>query len=191
MIYLIGGVPRSGKSTLTRHIRYKTGASFFSLDHLMRGLLRGLPSVDFGVENDRNDQEKAAKMWPVTSHMLDGMREHGLTDYIVEGVILLPKHIRQLQDAYPDVFRGCCLGYPHADIEEMTRSIRANTSTDNWMQNASDEFIEGILSNGIAQSRDIQAQCEIENVRFFDASHNFERVIEQASVYLLSSEGSV
>ncbi|NBX86249.1 MAG: hypothetical protein EBQ80_03270 [Proteobacteria bacterium] len=154
----------------------------------MRGLLRGLPHVDFGVEHDGNDQEKAEKMWPVLRQICEGMVEHKIADYVLEGVILLPKHVRELEADFPEIFRGCFLGYSTIDLSQLIARIRSDQSGDNWLRNFSEKDITNIFERGVQESVSLQRQCDEMNVRFFDVAHEFDGTLLTAKEYLIGSK---
>ena len=63
MLYLVGGSPRAGKSTIARKFLSQTGVPYFGLDYLKMGLARGLP--EYGVDLNNDDRITAQKLWPV------------------------------------------------------------------------------------------------------------------------------
>jgi adenylate kinase family enzyme len=48
MLYLLGGSPRAGKSTMAKKFLSETGVPYFGLDYLKMGIARGKP--EYGVD---------------------------------------------------------------------------------------------------------------------------------------------
>ena len=110
MIYLIGGAPRVGKSTLCQQISSKMRIGWVSTDLLME-VLRS-KTVE-GIKNEWKASPEVIKavaewsfpyierfIWGVNS-MADG--------YIIEGVDFLPEQVAQLSKQYQlrSIFLGC------------------------------------------------------------------------------------
>ena len=93
MLYLVGGSPRAGKSTIARKFLSQTGVPYFGLDYLKMGLARGLP--EYGVDPNNDDRITAQKLWPVVKGMAMTYVENK-EDCLLEGVYLLPEYAAEL-----------------------------------------------------------------------------------------------
>ncbi len=200
MLYIIGGVTRSGKSYLTREMVRKHASkthqiSFFNLDHLMLGLIRGIE--DFGCEGETHDREKAHLMWPVVKEILDGIiRDDGITDkfetknpvdYIIDGVIITPEQFSQLRQEFPNHVKACWIGYPTADRDEKYTAIQTHKYLPgDWLSHESEERIYGVIDYGIKFSQELQQECAEHDIAFFDNSHDFVGTLLGAETYLLA-----
>lgn len=77
----------------------KIGIPYFSLDVLMMGFANGLP--DYEINPEDPEFRNAGKMWSVLRSMLINMIETD-TEHIVEGYIILPEHVNEIQNLFPD-----------------------------------------------------------------------------------------
>lgn len=205
MLYIIGGVTRSGKSYLTRSLVKKYSnpnhqISFFNLDHIMMGLIKGVK--DFGCEGETHDREKAKHMWPVVREIIEGIiRDDGITDqseiqkptpnpvdYIIEGVIITPAQCAQIRDKFPDHIKACWIGYPTANRDKKYKAIHANKDLPgDWLSHEDDERIYGVIDYGIQFSKELQQECAEHDIPFFDNSHDFEGTLMEAERFLVKS----
>lgn len=116
MIYLIGGAPRAGKSTLGQSIAAMQQVSWISTD-LLIDLLR-LKNED-GVKANWNaapEAISAAAEWffPYLERFVWGVSSLA-ESYLIEGVDFLPAHVAQLAARYP--FRVVFLGRSQMTLE--------------------------------------------------------------------------
>ena len=121
MLYLLGGSPRAGKSTIGRKFTSETGIPYFGLDYLKMGIARGWP--ESGVDPNGGDLKIAKKIWPVVKGMAMTLVEEG-EDCLLEGTYLLPEYVVELQQMYKDKIRACFIGYTEIDTWEKVRQIR-------------------------------------------------------------------
>lgn len=114
MIYLIGGPPRSGKSTLAHKLSRKLRCPEISVDWLRSVVLPYLNDQDkVAIENilfqgedgkaTHTDVDEAAVLWPaVKSFVEDKARWQG--DFVIDGIHLLPKYLHTInEDKKPNV----------------------------------------------------------------------------------------
>ena len=99
MLFIVGGAARSGKSIIAREYLRRTGTPYFSLDFLVMGLAAGAPRL--GVRPECPSRANAEKLGPVLKAIGRNVVEAGV-DYLFEGDTILPAHVRDLADAYPD-----------------------------------------------------------------------------------------
>ena len=110
MIYMIGGAPRVGKTTLTHELSRKQQIGWVSTDALVQLL--------YGQDRPENQQkwdatpdtirETAAWFYPSLERFIWSISS--LTDdYVIEGVSFLPAQVAKLAESYPirAVFLGC------------------------------------------------------------------------------------
>src|SRR5437773_9488072 len=110
MIYVIGGVPRAGKSLLGQRLCTTLKVGWVSTDLLME-LLRVQNAVGRKVKWDAAPEGITANaewFFPYLERFIWGVSE--LADnYVIEGVDFLPAQVAQLSTQYPirTVFLGC------------------------------------------------------------------------------------
>lgn len=108
MIFLIGGIAKSGKSFVARRMTVQTGIPHFSTDYLMMSLSRGNPGL--GVDPEASDEVVSRVLEPYLDGMVQTMAENGI-DYILEGVHLTPEAATRWESRFPGKIRSVFLGY--------------------------------------------------------------------------------
>ena len=195
MLFIVGGVNRSGKSTLAYHLNKKHGLPFFSLDHLMHGLLNG--QSDIQCEGRTHDREKATVMWPIVKELiLNKLKINYITDkdekdtpvhYLMEGVIIRPEHCAELTKLYPNHIKTCWLGYTDIDEKVKYHNIKTfNHLPNDWLSKENDERIYGVIEASKKYSLELKKECQKFDIHFFDTGSNFEQVLGQVERYLYS-----
>jgi len=141
MIYLLGGPPRVGKSVLSRTITKKHGINVVSTDSLGAVLENVLdPELEPGL---------------FIVNKFNGMSVEDRMNLMVEGVAVLPELVSQLRNvAYRAVFVGN-QGNDHK--ENIKKSAKENDH--DWMQDASDEYIEAFAMFVAEMSRYIEKEA--------------------------------
>lgn len=171
MLYVIGGVARTGKSIIAHRFMQDTGTPYLSLDILMMGLYRGFPEHDITPEDP--DFQNADKMWPVVRNMCRNIAETGV-EYLLEGVSIHPEHIHELYTNYSPDVKACFLGYPNTSAKDKLRSIREYSDyPNNWSTGYSDKELLDFIENQIKHSRYLQEECLKYDIHFFDQSEDF------------------
>ncbi len=113
MIYIISGVAKSGKTTVSQWLLKTHQISVFSTDFLMMALTRGNPT---GAVNEKDDDKVVAQaMEPFLEAMIETMI-HNQIDYIIEGVHFNPDFAARLLRIYPHSIRLIYLGYADATL---------------------------------------------------------------------------
>jgi len=182
MLYLIGGPGRSGKTTLALRLLKHSGIAYFSLDYLMMGIYRAHPET--GVNPNRPEAEVAPLLWPAARGVIRAMAENG-EEYCVEGFCLGAEQIAEMRAMFPEVIRGCCLGYCSADPAEKLRLERTHPTTNPWPM---DRDITDALAEFALQreaSIRLRKDCTVQGVEFFDTGDGFEEMINAAAEYLV------
>lgn len=183
MLYIISGASRSGKTLLAEKILAEQGINYLSLDWLIMGFTNGLPAL--GIHHMLFPDEIAERSWSFFKAMLESML-YIEENCVVEGEAILPELIVELKEQYPDQVRVCFVGYTDISIEEKVRNIKkyGGGKTD-WLIDKSDEYIEDHVNNMIAHSKKIQQSCQENNIKYFDTSKSFLRIIEKTMQYML------
>lgn len=172
MIYLIGGSPRAGKSTLSRMISKELGCSFIALDIISKGLIETFkvftPEFNYlqlfrdrglYLESGRNrnlylnykpevmleaHKTEATGSWPLLRVWIERqIKFYPNLDLVFEGYQLLPELVSELVETYPDQIKYTFL------IQTDQQAIRENISNDfspgNWANQP--EYTEQIKDN--------------------------------------------
>jgi 2-phosphoglycerate kinase len=160
MIYLIGGSPRAGKSTLSKALGGRLGCTFVSVDTLNYGILMTLkefvPEFDalemyqdhklfWESGRDRNrlylehtsadvlaaHKAEARASWPFLKAWIERqIKFFPNLNLILEGYQLTPELIQELLAKHPNQIKYCLL--VQTNPETILRSIQADSSPGNW-----------------------------------------------------------
>lgn len=183
MLYLVGGVSRSGKTRIARKILADRQVPYLSLDWLMMGFNDGIP--EYGIHHLLWPDDIARKMSPFLQGMIDCMLAD-VTDYVIEGEAMLPEFVAGLIAKHPDKVRAAFLGYTEIDLDDKVSLIKRYSDGDNdWLAGKSDEYIRDHVGNMIGYSRMIKEECEKHGVPYFDTSGDFRAATEAATDFLV------
>lgn len=181
MLYIIGGAARSGKSTLAKRLNQELKIPYFSIDHVLISLEKGIPEL--GITHEQKTLERSPKMWLILKPMLINIYE-AEPEYLVDGDMLLPKYIGELANEIEHI-KVCYLGYVHVNPEEKLQSIRKYKGPNNWTKDLSDKKILELVERGIELSSYLEKEALEYGFRYFDTSSNFTDVIDKAFNYLV------
>lgn len=188
MLYLVGGAPRAGKSTLAREFLAATGVPHFGIDYLKMGIARGLP--EYGVDPNNDDLITARQLWPVVRGMAMTYVENE-EDCLLEGAYLLPEYVAELQETLNGQIRACFVGFAEVDTMLKVRQMRdhaAQTGHGDWTSDEDDEAMEHVefLKEFSSYVRDA---CSEHGLRYFETSTDHWKSIRAAVQYLSERKG--
>jgi 2-phosphoglycerate kinase len=175
MIYIIGGVARSGKSTVSRYISAKSGMPYFPMDILMSSIIDlGNPfSIDYKADSNLT----AHKMWPLTRSIVENIRAYK-TDYIFEGISFWPDLLHSL--SFKDEIRACFIGIAAADANEKVKQLRKSQNEPNsWQNEFSDEELLGQVRNIIRISEILKNDCYRYGFEYFESGNDKGELCEE------------
>ena len=202
MIYLIGGPPRCGKTTLARALSKKLDISYIPADYLMSVISPYIPQEEIKERlprwyarmkteksNDRLYSEysldeivafytkEAETYWPgIKNFILYAL--HDNHDFIIEGAQLRPDLVRSLMnEENAHSFRTAFL---YKSGEKIVEGLKANTEQKDWTKNdTSEETYDKIAQMIELFGEQVKAQCTKHNLSAYDVSDNFHMQIEQ------------
>ena len=181
MIYLLGGAPRAGKSTIARKFLSETGIPFFDLDYLMMGLANGFP--EYGINPNDPELTVGEKLWPIVNSMVIAMIENKF-DYLIEGAQIHPSHAWELYNEYKGCLRVSFIGFANIDTMEKLRQIRSFRGKYNdWLKGLSDHEIVKTIERLKKLSDYLQKECDKYGLKYFDSSNDFEKTVDTVVDY--------
>ena len=205
MIYLLGGPPRVGKSTISRTITEKHGINVVSTDSLGAVLENVLnPEAEPGlfivsrlnemtvddrinlmvkntIERINYQIEENRAVWKAVTPFIQREKEEG-RDVMVEGVAILPELVSQLEDVTCRVVFIGNQGSKHK--ENIRKSAKENAH--DWMQNASDEYIDAFATFVVEMSSYIEKEARKYNYEYVEMSNSpFNDAVEKVVGSLL------
>jgi len=75
MLYMIGGAPRSGKTTLARRMLAEDGLPYFSIDTLIASLARAEPELGMQVSDPA--LKRIEVVWPTLRKIANDVLQSG------------------------------------------------------------------------------------------------------------------
>jgi len=183
MLYLVGGVPRTGKTIIAGRLLAEASIPYFCLDVLWWGLRASLP--EFHLDNDASSVERGRQIGGVLLGISSELAVEKSQDYCLEGDTLLPEHVVELQRRFPGQVRGCFLGFARIAPEQKLSDIRRYTGYFNdWLSGADDSSVLTFIGEAIEFSRYLEAGCAQAGIPYFDTSQDFPAGLDQAVRYL-------
>jgi len=205
MIYLIGGTPKCGKTTLAKKMSKKLDIPWLSTDSLQNvikpyinkeDLANKFPSSHTRFEsNDEkystlsseeiisNYRTQATTLFPAIdmfciSEITDG------NDFIIEGYHIEPKFAKELSEKYPGKIASIFL--TKTDIPKFIKNIKNSTTPNDWILKRTNEeetftkIAEMISEYGSL----IKKEAYMYVLKTITMDNDFEEKIEEAIEYL-------
>jgi hypothetical protein len=118
-LYLVGGAPRVGKSSLAQRLLERDGIPWLPTDVLRTVLRRVLPQLD-AIDKDPVDALLLAEfMYPHVEQAAEVCAEEAAC-FLIEGFELSPSYVARLQAALGQTeVHGCFLGHGSFSIEDL------------------------------------------------------------------------
>ena len=181
MLYVIGGVSRSGKTLLARRAVVEKQIPYFPIDGLFSIFAECIPNL--GITYEQSLSERPLKMWPMTKQLLEYLIKEE-RDYIVEGDSFLPGQIQELIAERKPV-KCCFLGYTELTEDEKLAIVRQHHQGDiDWTKGISDADMRSMIGEMIEFSKKLKEDSARCGIKYFDVSHDFEGIRDVAFNYL-------
>jgi hypothetical protein len=118
-LYLVGGAPRVGKSSLAQRLLEHDGIPWLPTDVLRTVLRQVLPQLD-AIDQDPVDASRLAEaMYPHVEQAAEVCAEEAEC-FLIEGFELSPSYVARLQAALGQTeVHGCFLGHGSFSIEDL------------------------------------------------------------------------
>ncbi|MES2135123.1 MAG: hypothetical protein V4449_02700 [Patescibacteria group bacterium] len=207
-IILIGGPPRSGKTTLAQKISEETGISWVSSDALDDIAKRYVPESDLerlfpkttlriksGGENDGMyvafSIEEIVSAYIKQAETIHKAIESFILcanvedwNYVIEGYHVTPKLIAKLRSENIDTSSVMLISTKAEEVIE--RSIKSDTKQD-WLRDntKNQETFQKIADMISLFSKKLKQEAEENGIKVIDTSENFETKFQEAFDYLI------
>lgn len=183
---IIAGVPRAGKSTLSRRIANKYGYQHVSMDSIIAGFERNFPELNINTYADMPSFDILVNISGKIAPFINTMMESGEYDEFDRGMVL---DVYQLlpEDFEKFVNKEFCKIYYllTADVTPEERFLiqkKYDTRRDYSFYLSDEELREG-CTYIVEQSRIIKEQCRRYGLAYYETSRDreavFERLLEQ------------
>lgn len=203
MIYLIGGPPRCGKSTLAQALSTRLHIPYVPADYLMSVISPYIPKGDAKerlprwyarVKTEKSNDlmyatytpeeivsfylREAETYWPgIRNFILYALSDE--QDFIVEGAQLRPDLVQALLQEYGATAFTTAFLYK-LGCEPIASGLRASTGLNDWAQRNTGEATYAKIARMVHLfSTTIQAECERYCLPSYDTTHDFDRKISR------------
>ena len=181
MLYLIGGVPRVGKSTLANLILERNKISYVETDWIVSMLLFAAPQlgIKYATEFTKEEYIKKAENFFPYPYQFIKYNQPVVEKYIIEGDIFLPQHVSVLQKEFE--VRVCFLGTSNLKPDTLLNNPSKN---DWWIKKLSKEQLNEVCKWIVAISNFLEKECKSYSLPYFDLSMDYQKTLEKAYTYL-------
>lgn len=206
MLYLIGGSPRSGKSTLAKMLGKKLDCKYLSVDDLRSAILPYIPKeelrekcpFEFMYFNDNDaffekyspqemlkaDIRDAETLWPGVKEFLN----HQFLcdqDFILESVPLMPALINELK-SHKMWDKVRVVYVVKTDVEKIREGFEKNDSKSDWLlkNTTKSETLDRAALMVSEYGKYFVSEAEKNGFRLFDTSDNFNSKLELVFEFL-------
>lgn len=189
MIVLIGGVAKSGKTTLAKQLLKEEQLAYFSTDYLMMSFVKGNPSL--GIHADDDDFVVAKSLEPYLLGMIETM-VHNRLNYCIEGVHLYPDFGLQMTHLFPNDVLYICLGYANSSIEEKKKELidTMDLNENPWYRTYSNQEMDRLVLYLIQESNKLRIRCDELGLPYFEIQR-IQEILPQLMKFVRVHLGSV
>jgi hypothetical protein len=183
-LYLVGGAPRVGKSSLAQKLVETEGIPWLPTDIVRTVLRRVLPELDL-IDQDPVDAARLAEfMYPHIEHAIEVCTEEA-EQFLVEGFELSPTYLPRLRAAIGGVeIRACFLGNCTFSAELLAAYRGPKPQHENEMS------VEELKEAAVwirQRSQQLRAECRNVGLPYVDVGElGFESALREARRHLVA-----
>jgi cytidylate kinase len=148
MIYLVGGPPRVGKSTLALIVLEEAGIPYCSTDMIV-GMLE-VAAPELGVRHGFH-ADKANSMTGLLTHFVC-CADIGNDAYLIEGDVITPAFAQLIAPQLSEM-RAVFLGNSALTLDDLRHAP-------DWLENSETTEYEMVRREVVARSQRLRAECE-------------------------------
>ena len=180
---IIGGVPRSGKSILSKQLCSQLNMAYFPLDSLVSTFDRVFPQLGIAHTSASDHFAVCNRLWPFVSEWITHLVYEDLS-FLIDGYHLQPENI--VNDLNPQAFNVLFLGYPHAQPAQKAAEIRQHARKGDWTETLDEAALSALVRRYIEESKQIQVECLRYGFYFIDMTNNFAATLDKTLEMLLT-----
>lgn len=170
----IGGVARSGKSTIAEKISNHSVYNHFPVDYIATSFNKNFPAC--GINDRVIIDSGSSNLSLFLSTIIEKMNKSE-ERYVIDSAHIMPSDIIKYLDLEKWII--IFVGYPNITPEEKFANIRENDDIASWTRNFSDDEMLNLTKQLIKVSQKIKSECLKYNIKFIDTSYNFKNTIEE------------
>jgi len=179
MIYILGGIAKSGKTTIAKEFTKRYNIPYFSTDYIMMMLSRGNPELE--VDPNAIDSIAAKQIQPYVYGMIKTMVENNV-DFLIEGVHFNPDFAKELMEEYPNDIKIVYLGYKDTSVILKIYELNKykNELENIWYSSYSDEEMVKLFSSLIDESEVLNKLCntmKLNYIEVYDLNSQIDEIL--------------
>jgi 2-phosphoglycerate kinase len=181
MLLIIGGAPRTGKTTLARRLSKEHGYVHLPVDGVVHAFGKAYPrlKIDHLTGDDPSVIRRLAPF--LYEQIFWHMKEK--IPLIVDGYHLGPK---TLTEFVPDVsWRAVFLVYPEINAEKLLKKVRSNEGSNEWTCKRNNEELLSFLRDFIKTSDYVRKECGQTDIPFIEVGEDLQASAKAAEKILL------
>lgn len=176
VIYLLGGPPRSKKTTVAEHLAKSEGIPFIGTDALAFMLQRAAPQLGIGLGTDADERRSA--LLPFVRALVE-CQTLTTPDYLIEGEAIAPADVPDLAEEFD--IAACFAGYSSLTVDELL------VKRPSWIEYLDDAAREALPAQIVERSRAIEADCHRLDLTYVDVSGSHTEAVARVVQALLAS----
>lgn len=179
---IIAGVPRAGKSTISKRIAKGKGYQHISMDSVLAGIEKVFPETKVNTDNSddvmKNFEFISSKVAPFIRAMINS-GEYDECDYgvVIDVHQLTPRdYLKYIADEKSEVY---FIITPDVTPEERFRILKQYDTQDDYTYFHTDEENRNDCIDIVEMSNWLKEQCMECNLSYVDTTYNRETVINE------------
>jgi hypothetical protein len=176
MIYLVGGAPRSGKSTFAKLLSQKLKISLIETDLLTDIFQENAP--EYGLKYDSDYELRKLKFDPILKSLIKYF-ERNNEDQIIEGDMILVENLEQYLKISKRI-KPIFFGFDTIDLETKIQNCIDYPNYNDWFIGLNKLEQERIIQGLIDWSKKIKEICFEKKINYVDTSNKFAQKIQDA-----------
>lgn len=182
-IYFIGGVSRSGKSTLRNLLLSKNGIEGMNLDILKTVIEK--KHTDFYNQNFFDNNKIREQMWPYIESLAKYQYKFSKNGYVIEGDVLEPERIFSLTKSTAEQVnvKTIFLLLEEINIPDYIKFLRDREEEGTWTKKLTDDELIKHLNGVKENSTRLRYECNKFGIKTFEM--HSKNVIMDAYKYLI------
>lgn len=172
-VVIIGGTPRSGKTTLSVRLA-KNGFSRISFDHINESIEKGLPEII--IEDNHNQECCSKKLYiffeTMVNNAVNDAKIYGINT-VIDMYDFTPEYVSKLPNQKDiEVYY---LGYPEFSVEEIKHNIKYYAEPTDWIAQVDDEYLGEVAHRCYEVNQKLVKQCDEYGYQFVDTGAGSDR----------------
>ncbi len=179
---IIAGVPRAGKSTISKKIAKKFGYQHISMDSIIAGIEKTFPEtgIDTGSEAAAitNIKYISSKMLPFIKAMIDS-GEYDECEYgvVIDMYQILPCDFMK----YIDQEKSELFYFINSDVtvKQRLRLLLQHDTPDDYSYHKSDSYKLDMCEEIVEVSHLLESECNEYGIKYYNTSYNRNEIINK------------